>query len=359
MNTKITFIVISILLISINSLFAQGTEGKTSSSDYLIQRDLDTQNLNKTTLTSENENQSDTETKASVAANLINYQAVARDAGGALMTNEAVTIIFDIHATTADGTVVYSETQNLNTDANGIFSTQIGSVNTLDVSWSADAHFLEVTMNGTSVGTTQFVSVPYAKSADTMPLDARIGDGISSADVLTISGDNSTVGEIIDIRATNIVTLDNDIINIDMPTGSSKDAQIIEARNGGSVVYQVHGDGRTLIKSTTTAPQLNTVYGNSMPIAYGSVALGFNDIQVGYGITSFTNPAVGEYDIVIDHATDINNCVVLITPFTGSFGTPEIAGYEPTGTNSFTVRIQTVAGVARDSGFSFVVYGNH
>jgi hypothetical protein len=53
------------------------------------------------------------------------------------------------------------------------------------------------------------------------------------------------------------------------------------------------------------------------------------------------------------------NCVVVVTPFTGSFGTPEIAGYAPTGPNSFTVRIQTAGGVARDSAFTFVVYGNH
>ena len=113
------------------------------------------------------------------------------------------------------------------------------------------------------------------------------------------------------------------------------------------------------IEETTSSPALNAIYGNSVSIAFGSVALGFSDIQTGYGITSFTNPAVGQYDVVIDHATNSINPIVIITPYTGAFGAPEIAGYQPTGTNSFTIRIQTAAGTATNSAFSFVVYGNH
>jgi hypothetical protein len=355
MKTKITHIAVMSFLIAFSGVFAQNAEGGNDTSSYLSKKSLD---ASKTTInTLENEN---TQTAIRAAASdFINYQAVARNAGGVLITNTAVTIDFDIHEGTAGGPVVYSETQNPTTDANGVFSVEIGSVVPLTIDWSADAHFLEVSLNGTTVGTTEFVSVPYAKSADTMPLDARVGENVHSADGLTVTADNTVVGEVMDIRASNAVTAANDILNLDMPAGSSADAQFIEGRNGGTVQFQVQGDGRTLINTTTTAPQLNTVYGNSMPIAFGSVALGFNDIQTGYGITSFSNPAVGTYDVVLDHATDMNNCVVLITPYTGAFGTPEICGYEPTGTNSFTVRIQTAGGVARDSAFTFVVYGNH
>jgi len=358
MKTTITYIAIFIFLFTFTGLSAQGTEGTTSNSNYTSERNADLQQATNAQVTLANET-STTTARHAAAANLINYQAVARDAGGVLITNTAVTIDFIIHDGSAGGPVIYSETQNPMTDANGVFSAQIGSITPMAIAWNASSYFLEVMLNGTSVGTTQFVSVPYAKSADTMPADARIGDSsVSSADVVTITGDNTVVGEIIDIRASNVVTAANDLLNMDMPAGSSVDAQFIEARNGGTVQFQVQGDGRTLINATTTAPQLNTVYGNSMPIAFGSVALGFNDIQTGYGITSFANPAVGEYDIVIDHATDMSNCIVVVTPYTGSFGTPEICGYEPTGTNSFKVRIQTAAGVARDSAFTFVVYGN-
>ncbi|GHC56025.1 hypothetical protein [Ulvibacter litoralis] len=360
MKTTHTYIAIITLLFSISTLFAQGTEGVISNSNYETNRLLDArQSENSQKLIADESSNSGAIANRLTAANLINYQAVARDAGGNLLINAAVTIGFNIHEGTAGGPSVFTETQNLTTDANGVFSTQIGAVSALSVNWGANAHFLEVSLNGTSVGTTEFVSVPYAKSADSMPAEAIIGDGASNADVVTISGDNTVVGEIMDIRATNVVGAANDIVNLEMPAGSSEDAQFIEARNGGAVAFQVQGDGRTLINTTTTAPQLNTVYGNSMPIAFGSVALGFDDIQTGYGIASFSNPATGEYDIVLDHETNGSNCVVLVTPFTTGFGTPEIAGYEPTGPNSFKIRIQTVAGVARDSAFTFVVYGNH
>ena len=358
MKTKITYIAIFTFLLTFAGVFAQGTEGVTGNSNYASERNADLQQTTNAQATLADETSSATRRAAS--ANLINYQAVARDAGGNLMISAAVAIDFMIHEGTAAGPVIFTETQNLMTDANGVFAAQIGSVVPLTVPWNANSYFLEVMLNGTSVGTTEFVSVPYAKSADTMPADARIGDSsISSADVVTITGDNSVVGEIIDIRATNVITAANDLMNMDMPTGSSPDAQFIEGRNGGAVQFQIQGDGRTLINATTTAPVLNTVYGNSMPIAFGSVALGFNDIQTGYGITSFANPAVGEYDVEIDHATDMSNCVVLITPYTGAFGAPEICGYQPTGTNTFKVRIQTVAGVATNSAFTIVVYGNH
>ncbi|WP_347373000.1 hypothetical protein [Aequorivita sp. Q41] len=361
MKTLKTYIVIATCLLTFSGINAQNVEGgKSNHSNY---NELRTSQQASKTVNTKLDNEGVELNQASqskmTASQSINYQAVARDTSGDLIINTSITVDFDIHEGSAGGTVVFSETQNPTTDANGVFSVQIGSVAGLSINWAANTHFLEVSLNGTSVGTTEFVSVPYAKSADTMPLGARIGDGASSADALTISGENTVVGEILDVRATNVVTASNDIMNLEMPAGSSADAQFIEARNGGAVAFQVQGNGRTLINTTTTAPQLNTVYGNSMPIAFGSVALGFNDIQTGYGITSFANPAVGTYDIVLDHATDMDNCIVLITPYTGGFGTPEIAGYQPTGPNSFTVRIQNASGVARDSAFTFVVYGNH
>ena len=356
MKTIKTYIAIFTFLLSFSSLSAQGTEGISSNSNYETKRNTDLQKTTNSQTTLSDENSS--EPLKMTAAEMINYQAVARDAGGVLMTNAAVTIKFDIHVTTAGGAVVFTETQNLNTDANGVFSAQIGAVSPMSIDWSADAHFLEVSLNGTSVGVTEFVSVPYAKSADTMPTDARIGDSsVSSADVVTIAGDNTFVGEIIDIRATNVVTSANDVMNMDMPAGSSVDAQFIEARNGGAVQFQVHGDGRTLINATTTAPQLNTVYGNSMPIAFASVSAA-GTISTGYGVTSITKGAVGVYEVVIDHNTNVANSIVMITPFS-SIGVPEICGYSPTSANSFTVNIQTTAGVGRDTAFSFVVYGDH
>ncbi len=359
MKTKMTYIAIVSFLFTISSAFAQNVEGgQNNDSNYQALREAQTSSNVNTLQSNDGTINNSAPQNRMAAADMINYQAVARDAGGNLIINTAVTIDFDVHEGNAGGPVVFSETQNPTTDANGVFSVQIGSVSGLTIDWAADAHFLEVSLNGTSVGTTEFVSVPYAKSADTMPADARIGDGTSSADVLTISGDNTIVGEILDIRATVAVVAANDIINLEMPAGSSDDAQFIEARNNGAVAFQVQGDGRTRINTTTTAPQLNTVYGNSMPIAYASITSA-GGISVGYGVTSVTNSGTGIYDVVLDLNTNAANTVVMISPFTSGIGSPEICGYNPTGANTFTINCQSPAGTGINTALSFVVYGNH
>ena len=226
-----------------------------------------------------------------------------------------------------------------------MFSAQIGSISPLiNVNWLQIDPWLQVTMDGTDVGETAIASVPTSLHSKQSGAVMIYGSGTSNADKMIAQHSPAFPGW--GIGYSDLTD------NVDFMAGGTKNLSI--ALGSGDVSTQ----GNIEVNETTTSPALNTVYGNSMPIAYGSVALGFNDIQTGYGITSFSNPAVGEYDIVLDHNTDMNNCIVLITPFTGSFGTPEIAGYEPTGPNSFTVRIQTAGGVARDSAFTFVVYGN-
>lgn len=358
MKTKMTYIAIFSFLFTISSAFAQNVEGgNNNDSNYDALRIADLNKVTNTTQDDESTMSNSAPQNRMAAADMINYQAVARDAGGNLIINTAVTINFDIHEGTAAGLVVFSETQNPMTDANGVFSVQIGSVSALSVDWAGDAHFLEVSLNGTSVGTTEFVSVPYAKSADTMPIDARIGDGASDADVLTISGDNSTVGEILDVRSSVAVTAANDIVNLEMPAGSSDDAQFIEARNNGVAVFQVQGDGRTLINATTTAPQLNTIYGNSIPAAFGTFQ-STGAVFSAYGVTSSSQTGTGVYLITLDiSAATATSLIPLITAFT-STGAGEMVGYNPVSVNSFEVKIFDENGVAKNSGFNIVVFAN-
>ncbi|NGX83693.1 hypothetical protein [Aequorivita sp. KMM 9714] len=344
MKTIIYYFAIATCLLTFPGIIAQNLteEGATSNSGYLSKTVQDSQ-------VEQNKNEqpiiaSSNTSNRSAAAELINYQAVARDAGGALMTNAAVTIEFEIRDG-AGGPAVYNETQNLNTDINGVFSAKIGAVSPLvGINWANINPWLQVNLNSTNVGETQMASVPGALYSNNSGSVMIYGSGTTNADKMIAqhspSFPNWGIGY-------------NDVEDdIDFVSGGTKTMRV-DLENGN-----ISTMGNVEVQHTTTAPELNRVYGNSMPIAFGSVALGYNDIQTGYGITSFTNPAEGTYNIVLDHATDMNNCVVLVTPYNGSFGTPEIAGYEPTGANSFTVRIQTAGGVARDSAFTFVVYGN-
>ncbi len=101
----------------------------------------------------------------------IPYQAVARDAQGNPMANQSLTVQFSLHEASADGQVVYQETQTSSTNAQGLFSLTFGagvpSVGTFtSINWGSGYKFLQVQANFgngyVDLGTQQLMSVPYA-----------------------------------------------------------------------------------------------------------------------------------------------------------------------------------------------------
>ena len=275
------------------------------------------------------------------AAELINYQAVARDAGGNPLTNAAITVDFEIRDGSG-GAAVFNETQNLNTDGNGVFSAQVGSVSPLDgVNWLDIEPWLNVTLNGTDVGETEIGSVATSLHSKQSAQVMIYGSGTTNADKMIAQHSPgfpgwgigyADVGDDVLFMAGGTTNL-----SIDLATGNTTTEGYVE------------------ITQTTDSPAPNRIYGNTSPIAYGSIdSLG--GISTGYGIDSVNNSATGVYEITLDLDSNAANTVVMITPFTIGFGIPEIAGYETTGPNTFTIRIQDVGGTARDSAFSFVVY---
>lgn len=135
----------------------------------------------------------------------INYQAVARNAAGSVLANQALSIQFDIHSNTATGAIVFTETQSLTTNAYGLFTSSIGSVSSLaSLDWGNNTYFLEVSIDDgsgmTSMGTTQLVSVPYAlyakEAANAVQYTA--GQGISiNGSMISNTGDTSATDDIL------------------------------------------------------------------------------------------------------------------------------------------------------------------
>ncbi|MEM6718634.1 MAG: hypothetical protein AAF611_04950 [Bacteroidota bacterium] len=110
--------------------------------------------------------------------NFFNYQTALSDTNGNTLANTNVSLRFSIRENTTDGTVVYQETHALTTTAQGIAALTIGNGNVIsgvfaDINWGASAHFLQIEVDITggstyaNLGTTQFVSVPYALHAAT------------------------------------------------------------------------------------------------------------------------------------------------------------------------------------------------
>lgn len=96
------------------------------------------------------------------------YQALLRNADGTIMANESVSVYLEILKGGAIGTSIFNETHNLTTTDQALININIGSVENLSVvNWGTDNYFIKITVNGTEMGTSQLLSVPYALHAKT------------------------------------------------------------------------------------------------------------------------------------------------------------------------------------------------
>lgn len=144
----------------------------------------------------------------------MSYQAVLRDASGALLKDKAVSIQFTVNQTSASGMTVYQENHTPTTNSNGLVSVYMGTgtVSSGDFSkidWSEGPYFLQSEIDPTGgtdyviSSTTELVSVPYALYAnkaefadsltggvnETDPVfDASIAKGITDADTAYWNG---------------------------------------------------------------------------------------------------------------------------------------------------------------------------
>ena len=100
---------------------------------------------------------------------VFSYQAIIRDADGVIRASESASVQMVVHQGSETGTVVYSEVHNVTTNSFGLVNLEIGSVDPADFSlidWSTGRYFLEIIVNGTSMGTSMLLSVPYALFAE-------------------------------------------------------------------------------------------------------------------------------------------------------------------------------------------------
>lgn len=116
-------------------------------------------------------------TAVAQSPNKINYQAVARDNTGAVLTNQSLSFRISILQGSTSGLSVYSETHTVTSNGQGLVNFAIGdgsSAGSLaNVNWGFNDHFLKIEMdalggsNYTLMGTSQLLSVPYALHAET------------------------------------------------------------------------------------------------------------------------------------------------------------------------------------------------
>lgn len=111
------------------------------------------------------------------APHFINYQAVARDGSGNIITSGSIGLKFEILQSSVTGTVSYGETTTASPNSVGIFTTAIGAGTAFTgtfsaIPWNSGPFYIKVSIDPTGgttyshVGTSQLMSVPYALYAE-------------------------------------------------------------------------------------------------------------------------------------------------------------------------------------------------
>ncbi len=138
----------------------------------------------------------------------INFQGMARNAAGEALANQKISLRLSVLLNSESGTVEYSETKEVTTSGQGIFSVVVGDGNILtktgnfsDINWKNSLKFLKVELDpngGTNfalMGTSRLQAVPFAYYANgvdaenvqgTLPV-AKGGTGVASITALKTS----------------------------------------------------------------------------------------------------------------------------------------------------------------------------
>ncbi|MGB0403694.1 MAG: hypothetical protein ACPGEG_06305, partial [Salibacteraceae bacterium] len=132
-----------------------------------------------------------------------NYQAIMRDASGAVIPNRAIQIRIGIYEGSTAGILRYEETHLDTTNNFGLVSLQIGTGTATagsmsDVKWESNVHAmkLEVDPNGGTnwerLSTSEFLSTPYALHANTATY-GRDEDADTTNELQSLSMSNDTI----------------------------------------------------------------------------------------------------------------------------------------------------------------------
>jgi uncharacterized protein (TIGR02145 family) len=99
-----------------------------------------------------------------------NYQTVVRDNNGTVIANEAMNVEIRILNGSAEGDEVYKENHDKTTNNYGLINLEVGNGTSGDdfstINWSEGDFFIEISINENLIGTSQLLSVPFAKYAE-------------------------------------------------------------------------------------------------------------------------------------------------------------------------------------------------
>ena len=232
---------------------------------------------------------------SSQAPALINYQGIIRDNNGVPISEADKSVRFTILQGSPTGSQVFTETHGAHTNAFGLVNLKIGSISSGigAINWETGPFYLKVEVDGTDLGTTQIISVPYAMYA------ARAGNGFRGNSPYYIDG-NVGIGT-------------NDPKSTLSVAGTTpNDSAIFEVKNNnGNTVFAVYNEGvRVYVDETTKASKGGFAIGGITSVKgatrdyfrvggdsirmYIANSSGAKGVKGGFAIGGFDNSKAGE-----------------------------------------------------------------
>ena len=240
------------------------------------------------------------------------YQAVIRDNNGHVVTNQAIGMKISILQGDLPGTVVYTETQSLLSNAQGLTSTEIGTGSVVlgdfsTIDWANGPYFLQIETdptggtNYTVTGTNQLLSVPYAMHAESA-MHAKIADSLSFI-FITTGFSNTALGyyALSDNNTGHSNTAIGKSTLSNNTTGHQNTAMGHDALRYNTTGYWNTAIGKQALEENTTG------YKN---IAIGQLALANNTIgneNMAIGINTLRSNTTGSENTALGNASMINN----------------------------------------------------
>lgn len=157
------------------------------------------------------------------APNGFNYQAVLRNTSGEVRANADLIVEVSILHGSATGSSVYNETHNTTTNSTGLINLVIGSKDTTDfntIEWADGPYFIQIEVDGSLIGTSQLLSVPYAKYATKAAnVNATGIDGTLSPDRYSAYDDLGNEGKLNNNEISDILTRSQADVRYNMNVG--------------------------------------------------------------------------------------------------------------------------------------------
>jgi 4-diphosphocytidyl-2C-methyl-D-erythritol kinase len=231
----------------------------------------------------------------------ISHQAVIRDAANELVINSPIGIRVSIIQSSAEGTIVYSETHTPMSNANGLITFIIGQGTSNDdfseIDWAIGPYFIKTEVDPaggniyTITGTSQLLSVPYSFYSETSGITSEWN---KNGNNLYYNAGNVGIGTT--SPSTNLVVKSSGYTN-GMYVNSSNDLPIFRVRqdsdqSGSLYLYDGSGINKVVLRGAgisyfnsgyvgigTTSPSTNLVV-KSSGYTHGMYVNSSNDLPI-------------------------------------------------------------------------------